>query len=242
MKHKSILKFLSISLIISLLTFFITEASEATDLSLFKIKDGFLYKDVSKQDNEVTKVPANIKGPVRYFSVYDGVMFFAEDGQAISHLELDGVEEGAVKVIFSPDGKLFLLETGPMYLPEAVYDVYFTDGLEKKGQIDGWKGATWIDPLRFVTTRIDDARSLPESTPGRAFAYRTSVVIYDSSTSKIFILKESTGTQNFSFTEITNDGKDLKVSEQYVNSEKNWGDEEKIKQRELILKIPALTK
>jgi hypothetical protein len=117
--------------------------------------------------------------------------------------------------------------------------VYETAGLEKKAEIDGVKGAVWIDPIRFVTTRIDDVREIPESASGSVFGYRVSVVMYDTAASETVVLKESTDTQNFWFDRVIEDGGALSVREEFVKSQDDWGDEEKTEEREIRVEIPA---
>jgi hypothetical protein len=224
-------------------------ANEPVDPSVFALKDGKVYKGGNALDREVNEIP-DTEGPIRYWSVFGaddesgavgenetGVWFFAADGKPLTFLPLD--DAAGVNVIFSPDGERFLLETGPRYLPEAAYGVYETSGMEKKAEIDGVKGAVWIDSIRFVTTRIDDVRDIPEPASGSAFGYRVSVVMYDTGASETVVLKESTDTKNYWFDEVIEDGGALSVREESVKSQDDWGDEEKTEEREIRVEIPA---
>ena len=223
-------------------------ANEPVDLSVFALKDGKVYKGRDALGCEVNEIP-DIEVPIRYWSAFGqemseevlenetGVWFFAADGKPVAFLPLD--DAARVNVIFSPGGDRFLLETGPQYLPEAVYDVYQTVRMEKKAEIDGVKGAVWIDPIRFVTTRIDDTRDIPEPSSGRAFGYRVSVVMYDTAASETVVLKESTDTKNYWLNKVIEDGGALSVREESVKSQNDWGDEEKTEEREIRVEIPA---
>jgi hypothetical protein len=225
-------------------------ADGTAGLSAFALKDGKVYKGGEALDCEVNEIP-DAEGPVRYWSVFDqetseevtegesGLWFFAADGKSSAFLPVDSELIGAVQnVIFSPGGERFLLETGPQYQPEAVYGVYETAVLEKKAEVDGVKGAVWIDPKRFVMTRIDGARDVPEPSPGRAFAYRASVVMYDAAASETAVLKESTDTKSYWLGEVIEEGGALSVREESVESEKDWGDEEKTGAREITVPVP----
>jgi hypothetical protein len=111
--------------------------------------------------------------------------------------------------------------------------------MEKKAEIDGVKGAVWIDPIRFVTTRIDDAREISGAISGRAFGYRVSVVMYDTAVSDTVVLKESTDTKNYWLNEVIEDGGALSVREESVKSQDDWGDEGKTEEREIRVEIPT---
>jgi hypothetical protein len=214
----------------------------------FSVKDGRTLKNGKEIDCEVHEVPPNLKDGIKTWAALSetseisgegevteaeaGVWFFAADGKPAAFLPLDAAD--GASVIFSPDGERFLLETGPQYLPEAAYGVYETAGLEKKAEIDGVKGAVWIDPIRFVMTRIDDAHDIPEP----AFVYRVSVVMYDTAASETVVLKESTDTKNYWLDEVIEEGAALSVREQSVESPDDWADEEKIGTREITVPIP----
>jgi hypothetical protein len=223
-------------------------ANQPADLSAFAIKDGKVYKDTDVLDWEVNEIP-DAEGPIRCWSAFGqetaevvqenetGVWFFAADGKPAAFLPLD--DAAGVNVIFSPGGERFLLETGPQYMPEAVYDVYETADMKKKARIGGVKGAVWIDPIRFVTTRIDDTRDIPEPSSGRALGYRVSVVMYDTAASETVVLKESTNTKNYWLDEVIEDGGALSIREESVKSRDDWGDEEKTEEREIRIEVPA---
>jgi hypothetical protein len=110
--------------------------------------------------------------------------------------------------------------------------------MEKKTEIPGIRGAVWVDPVRFVLTRIDDTRDTEDGVYS-AYSLRVSVVMYDAAASETTVLKEATDTKNFWFDEVTNDGGALRIRESSVESEKDWGDEEKISERAIEVEIPA---
>jgi hypothetical protein len=118
------------------------------------------------------------------------------------------------------------------------YALYKPETMEKKTEIPGMRGtASWIDAGRFVVTRIDDVRET-ESGIFSTYALRLSAVMYDTAAEETVVLKEATATQNFWCRELTDDGASITVWEDYVESEKDWGDDEKINTREIKVEIP----
>ena len=148
-------------------------------------------------------------------------------------VEIDEEEE----TIFSPDGERFVLVTGSGIRPDITYEVY-GEGGEKLAEFDGIRGMLeWIDPVRFVFTRIDDTR---EGEGGTFInVWRVSVIMYDTAIREEIVLKEATDTKNFWFDEVIEDGAAVTATEEYVKSEKDWTDEDKIKTREIRVEIPA---
>ena len=92
--------------------------------------------------------------------------------------------------------------------------------------------------MRFVFTRIDDIR---EGVPPSDLPYglKLSAVLYDSAIEEAIPLKESTDTKNFSFDSVSEDGEHIALTETSVQSSKDWGEEEKIKEREIKVPMPA---
>ena len=121
---------------------------------------------------------------------------------------------------------------------DMTYILYDPETMEKKIEISGTRGsAEWIDVGRFVMTRIDDVRETESGTFSMS-ALRLSAVMYDTVAEELVVLKEATATKNYWCGGVTDDGASLIISEDSVTSEKDWGDEEKIKTRELRIEIP----
>jgi len=141
----------------------------------------------------------------------------------------------AQDVIFSPGGGNFVLVTGSEIRPDVFFEVY-GEGTEKMAEFSGARGQlAWIDPVRFVMTRIDDTREFEEG----GFGWRVSVVMYDTAAREEIVLKEATDTQNFWLEGVVEGGGALAVREESVKSEKDWGDEENTGNREIRVEIPA---
>jgi hypothetical protein len=69
---------------------------------------------------------------------------------------------------------------------------------------------------------------------------RLSAGLYDSATGETIVLKESTETQNFRFSSVSDDGEHIVLLEEYVKSPKDWADEDKVETREITVPVPAL--
>jgi hypothetical protein len=239
-------------MVLAALAFTAPAAGEAAiDRQAFTLKDGRVHKGEVALDSQVNEVPPEIGGAVRYWSVVGpsasdavqenaiAVWFFSSEGLSLRHMPLEGEYE-LQDVYFSPGGERFVLEKGSPMRPDISYEVY-GETPEKIGEIAGIRGGlTWIDPVRFVMTRIDDARAFEEEPAyGPAYGWRVSIVMFDASAKKTIVLKESTDTQNFWFMGIIEDGKALSGREDRVKSEGDWGDDEKIESRDIRINIPA---
>jgi hypothetical protein len=210
-----------------------------------------------KLEREVNEVPSEIEGPVRYWvelgprasdeaqdieSQYflAGVYFFDSDGACLSYVPIASEGGGCQDVVFSPDGRRFVLVIGSGIRQDMFFKVY-GEGMKMMGIFTGVRDQlVWIDETRFVMTRIDD-----EDRDGRAvditsLSYtRLSVVMYDMATRDVTVLKEATDTQNFWFVALSEDGNAVMVKEDFVKSEADWDDEEKIETREIRVEIPG---
>ena len=233
------------------LVFVEQEGMEAAgpDVSVFWLKDGRIFRGEEIVEAEVNGVPPEIEGPVRFWSAVGadesgpvaedetGVLFFAEDGAFLAFLPLESADE-CRDILFSPDGSFFLLMSGSGVRADMTYILYETETMEKRIEIPGTRGsAAWIDAGRFVMTRIDDVRETESGTFTMA-ALRLSAVMYDTVAEELVVLKEATAKKNYWCGGVTDDGASLIISEDSVTSEKDWGDEEKIKTRELRIEIP----
>jgi hypothetical protein len=228
-------------------------SAAAFDISVFSLKDGRVYKGDKEIElpREVEEAPAEAGGPIRFLAALGsdiddavaeeetGVYFFTADGVCLTFVPLESAYEYQ-GIFFSPDGagEKFVLQTGSGMRPDMFFAVY-GEGTEKIAELAGMRGGcAWIDPVRFVFTRIDDTRETEDGVY-IPFALRLSVVMFDTAMKEEFVLKEATATQNFWLGEVIEDGSAVTVLEDSVKSEKDWGDEDKIERREIRVEIPA---
>ena len=222
----------------------------APDVFAFSLKDGRVYKGEERVEAEVHDVSPEIEGSVRFWSVFEadesnpvaenetGVRFFAEDGEFLSFLPLESTGE-CQDIVFSPDGSYFLLMSGSGVRADMTYILYELETLEQKIEIPGTRGsALWIDVGRVVMTRIDDVRETESGTFSMA-ALRLSAVMYDTVAEELVVLKEATATKNYWCEGLSEDGGSIIILEDSVKSEKDWGNEEKIKTRKIKVELPA---
>ena len=233
----------------------------------FQLIEGKVHKEVGELvvllECEVHEVPADIEGAIRFWSVLGqdtdenvtegetGVYFFAANSvfdangfapvnKAVAFLPLESEYE-CQDIVFSPDGDKFLLMGGSGMRPDMIYTLYKAAAMEKEEEIAGIRAsAVWVDPVRFALTRIDDIREISEAATGPfSYAWRVSVVLHDTVAGKTMILKEATDTKNYWLSEVIEDGSALIVREESVPSDKDWGDEDKTKENEIRVEVPA---
>ena len=238
---------------------FATPVAEAGDLSAWGMIEGMgIAKNDDQVDGSAYEVPPEVEGPIRYWAAVGheamvgypgnekpvseedvGIFFFGSNLAAIAFLPHENA--GACQdVIFSPDGagEKFVLVTGSGIRADMTFEVY-SEGVEMLAEFDGVRGQlAWIDPVRFVFTRIDDIREAG-AVFNLSYSLRFSVVMYDTAARETTVLKEATDTQNFWFPEVIENGSALTVTEDSVKSEQDWDDEEKIERREIRVEIPA---
>ena len=211
------------------------------DLSIFSLKNGKFHISGAEVPAEVNEVPADVEGPLRVWSAFEGenetgVWFFAENGECLTFLPLESESE-CQGIVFSPNEERLLLARGSAMRPDLTWELYETGAMEFKEEISGWReNVEWIDPVRFVMTRIDDIRE-GDNFSQPAYGFRVSVVMYDAAASELTVLKEATDTKNYWITSV-GDGV-VTVWEDSVKSEKDWGDEDKIEGREITVEIQA---
>ena len=213
----------------------------------YTLKKGIVYLDGEKQQCELKAVAPGIADNIRYWGVFENegealVCFFPSNGACLTYLSIESAH-ACQDIFFSPDGKRFLLMEGSGIRPDVTYVLYEVAEVvtEKKAEISGIReNVQWIDPMRFVMTRIDDIRE-GWRVFNLAYGVRLSVVLHDAAAAETIVLKGSTGTQNYWFSKVVKDGKAVTVTEEFVKSEKDWGDEDekKIERREIRVAIPA---
>lgn len=226
-------------------------ADAPVDVSAFSLKDGKVYKGDSPLECEVVAIDETIEGPLRYWAFLKadasgesdgsvreneaGVWFFAESGAALTFLPMENRMD-CQALIFSPGGERFLVMGGSGMRPDVGYVLYELPEMEKKAEFGGLREeVAWVDPLRFVMTRIDGIRE-GESFENLSFGLRLSVVLYDSALGETFVLKGATDTENYSLSEVTDDGNAVVIE----TSATTEGDgEDGSEGREIKVAIPA---
>jgi hypothetical protein len=230
-----------------------SNTGEAPDIGAFALKDGRVYKNDTELDCEANEIPSQVEGPIRFWSAIDdnvservseneaGVYFFAADGVCLTFLPLEAASYSCQNLLFSPDGERFLLMEGSGVRPDMTYILYELPDMEKKTEIGGLREEHpfWIDPMRFVMTRIDDGIREGMSFANLSYGLRLSVVMVDASVSETTVLKGATDTANYTMYEVTDDGNVVTVIEESVKSEKDWAVEDQIETREIRVEIPA---
>ena len=232
------------AILLSALSICAAAEGELVDPSAFSLKDGRVYKGDVELGGPVDEVPPGTKGPIRYWSIIvpedegeTGVCFFSGDGAGVTFVPLDS-SFSFQTVTFSPDGDCFVLGTGSDVRPDVTFEVYNVGTGEKFAEFPGIRGdVQWIDPVRFVLTRIDDIRQGRYLNLG--YGLRLSVVMYDVDAREATVLKEATDTQNYSLLSVKGDRSGISVMEESVKSEKDWENEDKIETRIIEIAIPA---
>lgn len=230
--------------------------SEGTDSKAFVPDDPFfmengqVYKNETLLDCEVYEVPSGLDNDIKFWTVIGtgtsdvvtgeetGVWFFGEHGEYVTNIFLKNEKEYQ-DLLWSPAGDRLVLVRGIEGEQDLVFELY-AEYMEKKAEFRGLRASlAWLeDGMRFVFTRIDDIR---EGVPPSDLPYglKLSAVLYDSAIEETIPLKESTDTKNFSFDSVSEDGEHIALTETSVQSSKDWGEEEKIKEREIKVPMPA---
>ncbi len=71
-----------------------------------------------------------------------------------------------------------------------------------------------------------------------SYALKLSVVFYDALAEEERVLKKADNTKNFSLVSFFQDWGKIKILETSVKSSKDWGNEKKIKEREIAIDVP----
>mgnify|MGYP000985380367 CR=1 FL=1 len=217
----------------------------------FALEDGRVTREGTALESEVYNVPDGLDNGIACWSVVGsessealreeetGVLFFGADGKCVAFIPLDSELEYK-DLVWSPDGGRFVLVTGG-----SRPDVFFTlftvggEGMEKGAEFDALLGCfAWLDPYRFVLTRIDDARDT-ESGVFSVLALKLSVVLYDAAAEEEMVLKEADETRSYIFQSVSEDESTINLLELSVKSPKDWDDEEKVQESGLTVEVPA---
>jgi hypothetical protein len=224
--------------------------SDELNMDAFSLKDGHVFKDGEKLDCEVYEIPEGIDNEIKNWAAIGtetsdsvteaetGVWFFGNEGQLMTFIPLDNEHEYQ-DLLWSPSGDRLILVRGSGMRPDVFFELY-DEGMEKKAEFSGLRGEiAWLeDGMRFAFTRIDDVRDSEDGVYSSSLL-KLSAVLYDSTVDETVVLKESTDTKNYRFSEISDDGEKIVITEESVKSPKDWGDEEKVKEREIKVPVPA---
>jgi hypothetical protein len=221
-------------------------AKGAPDIGKFSLKNGKVYKNNKKINGEVHKTDAKAAGAAAFWSVFGpeasartGVWFFSKKGACVKFVPLKSKMD-AQDVIVSPGGGAFALEGGSGMRPDVFFHVYSWKSAKKKAELRGVRGELgWLDDNRLGFTRIETDGVRVGRFYGLAYGLKLSAALYDLAAGKESVLKKATETQNFSFAGVSDDGKSIKIGEEYVDSEGDWIDEDKRKAREIKVPISA---
>jgi hypothetical protein len=150
-------------------------------------------------------------------------------------------------VKFSPDGDYFLLAEGNSENPGVTWTLCDSKWMDRREEFTAIGNAEWVSNGRFVLTRVDGVR-YGEDFYSFEYGLQLSVVLYDVSARRAFVLKEATGHESYLFKSvererirINNDDDDdgwetyLAVTELLAA---DWGYEGK--ERKIKVAIPAM--
>jgi hypothetical protein len=233
-------------------------ADDMPDWGAYSVRDGRVFKHDTEIDCEVYEMPEDITSVVERWTVFGtgtsdavteadtGIWFFGEENDYFIHLDSESAYQG---LFWSPEGDRFVLALGNDVGAEVACELWTVDGdggegMNKNAEFSGVRGQFgWLkDGIRFVFTRIDDARDTGDGAYD-AYALKLSAVLYDSATEETIVLKKPTDLQNFSFSGISDDGEKIVITEESVKSPKDWGregfEEGKITEREMTVPVPA---
>lgn len=216
----------------------------------YSLRNGRVFLDEKVLDCVVFQVPEGLDNGIDRWAVIGtgtdeavteaetGVWFFGPEGMGVTFIPLDSENEYQ-DLLWSPAGDRLVLARGSGDRADLFFDV-FGEGMEKIAEFSGLRGeAAWLeDGMRFVFTRIDDARE-GGVFPGLSCGLKVSAVLYDSAVEETIPLKEADETRNYTFVSVSPDGTDIRISETSVLSPGDWNDMEKWKEREITVPVPA---
>ena len=145
---------------------------------------------------------------------------------------------GACMMEFSPSGEKLLICHGEEVRQDLGYYVLeeAAQGFVKKGSFVSAGHAFWVDPHRFVFTAIDTKKG-PRTKAGDDWWCSPS--LYDTLEKELTVIIKATLTKNYFIGGYDDEGGTLDINESSVKNPKDWGNENKIKYKELTVPIPA---
>ena len=234
-----------------------SEGAGAEGTGIFSIRDGGVFKGGAEVACEVYNMsemlsevlPDGFDNGIEYWAVMGpdasdavteaetGVWFFGHEGEFAHFIPLESAYE-YVDIAWSPAGDRLVLVTGSGIRPDVLFNLYTLPGPEKKAEFPGLRDGLWWleDGMRLAFTRIDGVRD-KGGFDNLGYGLKLSAVLYDSAVGEETVLKEATDTQSFLFRAIGDE--DIEIAEEYVESPEDWGDDEKIKEREIKVPVPA---
>lgn len=175
-----------------------------------------------------------------------GLYFYSEKTKRYSFLPVAG---GVNAVSFGPDGEMFVVEgPGEMEMNDVSLELFtFADLASQFKTMKAAGSPYWIDVRRFVFTANEAGapRARPDDYPPEG----TSTVLYDAVAREEVVLIKATATADFSvgvlneengdMVVLNEDGSELRITESYVESPKDWAEPDKARARTLSVPIPA---
>jgi hypothetical protein len=233
---------------------------EGPNFGAYALRNGKIFKGGEELKCEVNEVPENIQNGISAWAVIGesssgsvtaadtGVWFFGEEVDLFLALDSEYEFQG---LDWSPKGDRFVLSLGSGVRPDLFFQLYtifnqsleFTEPYElsKIAEITGVRGSLqWLgDGMRFVLTRIDDNPGQTGELAAVPHWTRLSAILFDSAAGETIVLKQSTNTQNFEISSVSEDDDNISITEHYVKSPLDWADESKIQERIETVPIPA---
>jgi hypothetical protein len=160
-----------------------------------------------------------------------GIYFFGSDGKFISLLEKENAQISYI--IFSPDGKQFLLSNGDEV--DCEYQLHEFSSFKLKKTLRGMS-AIWIDHMRYALTVMDESKK--GRYEGADIPGWLSVVVYDSAVDLITTVTEATKKEDFMMSDFDSETGELIITKFSVKDEKDWADEEKREIDEIRVPVP----
>ena len=139
------------------------------------------------------------------------------------------------KVTFSPDGKLFVLdsETGGL----GALGLYAFDGLQLISEVRGLSPVDWLDNERFAFTGVDDSHG-PRGSDAEIDDWM-SVVIYGRGMAEPVAAAAATETENYELESVDRAAGELEIRKTSVRDAKDWPDLDKREKTTIRIPIPG---
>jgi hypothetical protein len=178
-----------------------------------------------------------------------GLYFYAEKSGKYSFMPFGGNGANVNAVHFSPNGAMFIVEgAGEEEMNDIGLELFsFAEGKSLFKTAKAALSPVWIDAGRFVYSRFEPgtSRGRPDDYPDEWM----SAAMFDAIAGEETVLKKATETSDFSAgvvdedsgdTLVLNDGgSEIRLTESYVDSPKDWEDPDEMKTRELTVPLPA---